>query len=353
MTIELILDKIKKGDRVSSEEAIFLYNNASLTTLGEAANIVRFRNNPEKKVTYIIDRNINYTNICTSGCLFCAFYRGKEHEESYVLSFEEIGNKIEETLELEGVQILLQGGLNPDLGLDYYVKLFKLIKSNYNIWIHGLSPPEIDYIVKLENKPVKYVLEQLVEAGLNSIPGGGAEILSGNIRSKISEKKCTTDEWLNVMEVAHDLGLRTTATMMFGSLDKIEDRIAHLEKIRQLQDKTFGFTAFIPWSFQPDNTRLKQLYPEIVKSGTTEYLKMLAISRIYLDNIKNIQVSWVTQGAQVASVALHFGGNDFGSLMIEENVVRSAGVKFRMSIEEIEHYIKSAGFTPERRQMIY
>ena len=352
-----IKQKIKNSERISSEEALYMYENFDLLELAESASIVRERKNSNKVVTYIIDRNINYTNICNAKCSFCAFYENEDSDRSYTLNFEEIGKKIEETIALDGVQILMQGGLNDKMGLSYYVELFTYIKKNYNIWIHGLSPPEIVHIANKENISIKETLEALIEAGLSSIPGGGAEILDDEVRKKIAPNKCNSQEWLDVMEVAHNLGLRTTATMMFGSVETIKDRISHLDKLRTLQDKTSGFTAFIPWSFQPDNTSLagnKDLMgASFKKSSSYEYLKMLALSRIFLDNFDNIQVSWVTQGSKIAQLSLNFGGNDFGSLMIEENVVKAAGVSNQITIEEIEYNIKEAGFTPKRRNMEY
>ncbi|MBN1969837.1 MAG: dehypoxanthine futalosine cyclase [Candidatus Delongbacteria bacterium] len=353
MDFEFLYNKILEDKRILFNEVIWAYDNLSLPELGMLASIVRRRKNPESKVTYIIDRNINYTNVCVAGCKFCAFYRKKGDNESYVLSFDQIGEKIKETQKLGGVQILLQGGLHPDLGLSYYKELFRYIKENYNIWIHGLSPPEIIHITKIEGKSIEFVLQKLRKYGLDSIPGGGAEILTDRMRAYMSGYKCSVSEWLEVMETAHKIGLRTTATMMFGSVETIEERIEHLERLRELQDKTGGFTAFIPWSFQPENTQLKNANNKLAKATAHEYLKMLAISRIYLDNFKNIQVSWVTQGSKIAQIALEFGGNDFGSLMIEENVVKAAGVDFRMTIDEMEYCIKEAGYTPEKRVMIY
>ncbi|PID29084.1 MAG: dehypoxanthine futalosine cyclase [Candidatus Cloacimonadota bacterium] len=352
--LDSIKNKVLDGIRISKEEAIEIYNGLNLTEIGILANSVRLRKHPNKNVTYIIDRNINYTNICLAKCKFCAFYRDDEKKEGrYLLSHEEIGKKIEETLDLGGVQILLQGGLHPNLGLSFYKDLFTFIKKNYNIWIHALSPPEIIHIQRFENKPLEYIIKELMSYGLDSIPGGGAEILSDRVRGLMSDYKCSSEEWLKVMEVAHKLGLRTTATMMFGSIETIEERFDHLQSLRDLQDKTLGFTAFIPWSFQPDNTKIKALYPDIEKATPYQYLKMLAISRIFLDNFDNIQVSWVTQGSKIAQIALAYGGNDFGSLMIEENVVRSAGVNFKMDLEELEYIISSAGYKPVQREMIY
>ncbi len=346
---ERIVRKILDGERIDEKNALWLFD-FSLPELGYLARSVRFRLNPERIVTYVVDRNINYTNICISGCKFCAYYRSPESKEGYVLSFEELAKKIEETISLGGYQILLQGGLHPELPFSFYEEMLRFIKTNFpQIHVHAFSPPEIVHFSKISGLSIKEVLERLIDAGLDSIPGGGAEILSDRVRKILSPNKCSADEWLMVMETAHRLGLKTTATMMFGHIETREEIIEHLSRIRNLQDKTGGFTAFIPWTFQPKNTRLRHL----VKVGSAEYLKVLAISRIFLDNIKNIQVSWVTQGPQIAQIALEFGGNDFGSTMIEENVVAAAGVSHRLSEEEIRHYIESAGYIPKRRKMDY
>jgi cyclic dehypoxanthinyl futalosine synthase len=344
-----IVEKILAGKRLSKEEALRLFE-LELKELGELARSVRFRLNPERIVTYVVDRNINYTNICISGCKFCAFYRKPGEEGGFVLSFDELARKIEETLALGGYQILLQGGLNPELPFSFYEEMLRFIKRNYpQIHIHGFSPPEILFFSKQSGLSIRQVLERLIAAGLDSIPGGGAEILSDRVRSKLSPKKGSSEEWLEVMRQAHKLGLKTTATMMFGHIETQEEIIEHLLKIRNLQDETGGFTAFIPWTFQPGHTALSHLS----KVGAVYYLRVLAISRIVLDNVKNLQVSWVTQGPQIAQIALEFGGNDFGSTMIEENVVAAAGVSHRLSEEEIRRYITSAGYVPKRRKMDY
>ena len=344
-----IIEKVLEGERLDKESALKLFE-LDLHILGFLARTIRFRLNPERIVTYIVDRNINYTNICISGCKFCAFHRPPGSKEGYVLSFKELGKKIEETIQLGGYQILLQGGLHPDLPLEFYEDMLRFIKTNYpEIHIHGFSPPEIVHFSKISKLSIEEVLKRLIQAGLDSIPGGGAEILSDRVRKILSPNKATTKEWLEVMETAHKLGLKTTATMMFGHIETREEIIEHLIKIRDLQDKTKGFTAFIPWTFQPKKTKLGHL----IKVGAVEYLKVLAISRIMLDNIKNIQVSWVTQGPRIAQIALEFGGNDFGSTMIEENVVSATGVAHRLSEEEIRYYIESAGYIPKRRKMDY
>ncbi len=350
MELNEIISKIRASQRINPEEALVLWNKADFFTLGALAREIRFRIHPERIVTYIVDRNINYTNICLSGCKFCAYYKPPGHPEGFVLSKEELAQKIEETLALGGVQILLQGGLHPDLPLEFYEDMLSYIKNRFpQIHVHGFSPPEINHFARLSGLEIKQVLKRLRQAGLDSIPGGGAEILVDRIRQKISPNKCKTKDWLEVMRVAHQLGLKTTATMMYGHIETIEDRIEHLNRIRALQDETGGFTAFISWPFQPGkNTALCT-----PKALPVEYLKMVALARIYLDNIPNIQASWVTQGPKVAQVALEFGANDFGSTMIEENVVAAAGVAHRLSIEQIETIIRDAGYVPRRRKMDY
>lgn len=347
--VETIKEKIHTGSPLSKEEAKRLFR-IPLHSLGQLALAMRFRINPERVVTYVVDRNINYTNICLSGCKFCAFYRAPNSPEGYLLSFEEIAKKIEETIALGGYQILLQGGLHPSLDLSYYESLFTFIKSRFpQIHLHALSPPEIIYLSHQSGLTVEEVLRRLIQAGLDSIPGGGAEILVDRVRKIISPNKCSADEWLMVMEKAHQLGLKTTATMMFGHIETEEEILEHLFKIRDLQSKTSGFTAFIPWTFQPQNTALSHL----PKVGSAKYLQVLAISRLVLHNIPNLQVSWVTQGPRIAQLALDFGGNDFGSTMIEENVVAAAGVSHRLSEEELRRYILDAGYIPKRRRMDY
>ncbi len=348
MDLNLCVDKAKNFKRLNFDEAKLLYDTADFHVLGELADSWRRHLHPEKIVTYIIDRNINYTNVCISGCKFCAFFCPPESEDGYVISREELSRKIQETLDVGGRQILFQGGLHPDLDISYYEDTLEYIKANFDIHIHGFSPPEICHIAKNSGLSIQEVIERLKAAGLDSIPGGGAEILVDEVREKVSPRKCTAEEWLMVMEEAHRRGLKTTATMMFGHIEKAEDRLKHLFRVRDLQDKTGGFTAFIPWPFQPQNTAIS-----VPKSTAVTYLRTLAISRIVLDNFDNVQASWVTMGAQVAQLALFFGANDLGSTMIEENVVAAAGVKFRLSIEELESIIRSAGFVPRRRNMFY
>ncbi len=350
-----ILDKVLNGERLSAEDGERLFESKDIISLGRAAHEISKKKHPDGVVTYIVDRNINYTNICISKCLFCAFYREKDSPDAYILPKEELLRKIEETIKLGGVQILIQGGLNADLGIDFYEELLQFIKSNFKIHIHGFSPPEIVHISKKSRLSIEDVIRRLKDAGLGSIPGGGAEILVDKIRKKISPNKCTAQEWLNVMETAHNLGLRTTATMMYGHIESHIDRIEHLTKIRELQDRTKGFTAFIPWSFQSKNHPPS---PPLIKGGIkggsgVDYLKTLSISRLMLDNFDNIQASWVTQGAKVAQLSLFFGANDMGSTMIEENVVKAAGVSFRMSEGEIRRLIEDAGFKPVKRNTFY
>ncbi|MFW0883558.1 cyclic dehypoxanthinyl futalosine synthase [Candidatus Acidulodesulfobacterium sp. H_13] len=331
--------------RISNSEALYLFRNKNLLELGKMADDYRKYKHPKNIVTFIVDRNINYTNVCTSECKFCAFYRKPGSKDAYVLSMEEIFDKIRETKELCGSQILLQGGLNPALDFDYYLTLLREIKGKFDIHIHAFSPPEIAYFADLSGITVKEVIRLLKKAGLSSVPGGGAEILSDKVRRKISPNKINVDEWLGVMEEVHLSGLNSSATMMFGTVETDEDIIGHLFKLRNLQDRTGGFKAFIPWSFQGKNTALN---PRGVYGHY--YLKVLAISRIVLDNFDNIQASWVTQGAKMGQVALSFGANDMGSTMIEENVVKAAGTS-NSTIDEkmMVGLIKDAGFIPAQR----
>jgi cyclic dehypoxanthinyl futalosine synthase len=333
--------------RLNFQQALNWYH-SDLLTLGQAAQEVRWKLHPEPVVTYVVDRNINYTNVCLSGCRFCAFYRPADSPEAYVLDREALGQKIEETLALGGTQILLQGGMHPDLPFSFYEDLLQWIKARYPIHIHGFSPPEINHLSRIAGMSLETVITRLRDSGLGSIPGGGAEILVDRVREQVSPRKGSSAEWFEVMETAHRLGLRTTATMMFGHLETVEDRIEHLLAVRELQDRTGGFTAFIPWTFQPGNTDLRRIPAE-----GTEYLRMLALSRMVLDNIPHLQASWVTQGPKVGQVALFFGANDLGSTMIEENVVAAAGVAYRLSIEELTRLITAAGFIPRQRDTFY
>jgi cyclic dehypoxanthinyl futalosine synthase len=345
---EAVAKKVDAGERLSRDEGIALLREGTLLELGTLADGVRQRLHPEAVVTYIIDRNINYTNICVAQCAFCAFYRDMPASEGYLLTKAQLAQKIEETLALGGNQILLQGGLHPDLGIEYYEELFRWIKGSYPIWIHGLSPAEVKHICKTSNLTTEQALGRLIAAGLDSIPGGGAEVLSDRVRNIIGIAKGTTSDWLEVMEVAHRMGMRTTATMMFGHVEMIEERIDHLLHLRDLQDRTHGFTAFIGWTFQPTNTAMAG--DELT---SFQYLKTLAVARVMLDNFPNVQASWVTQGGKIGQVSLRFGANDFGSLMIEENVVSAAGAHFRLTEAEIARNIQNAGFVPKRRTMQY
>jgi cyclic dehypoxanthinyl futalosine synthase len=340
--------KVLAGERLSRAEGIALLRDADLLELGMLADAVRQRLHPEGIVTYIVDRNINYTNVCVAQCAFCAFYRDLPSKEGYLLSKEQLAQKIEETLALGGNQILLQGGLHPDLGIEFYEELFRWIKGTYPIWIHGLSPAEVKHINKVSSLTTEETIRRLIAAGLDSIPGGGAEVLSDRVRNIIGIAKGSTADWLEVMEVAHGLGLKTTATMMFGHVETLAERVDHLLHLRDLQDRTRGFTAFIGWTFQPTNTAMAG--DELT---SFQYLRTLAVARVMLDNFPNVQASWVTQGGKIGQVSLRFGANDFGSLMIEENVVSAAGAHFRLTEAEIARNIQDAGFVPKRRTMHY
>ena len=349
-----ILDAAMDGARLSADDALFLWQRAGLHELARAAHAMRLVRARPDVVTYVVDRNINYTNVCTCGCRFCAFFRPPGHAEGYVLEFAELDRKIEETVALAGTQVLLQGGHHPELGLKFFTALLERVKS-HPVHAHAFSPPEIVYLARLEDLSVAEVIARLIDAGLDSIPGGGAEILVDRVRSSTSPNKCGAAAWLDVMRQAHRQGLKTTATMMFGHIETVEERIEHLVRVRELQDETHGFTAFIPWAFQPDNTALAAEVARLGRAKATapEYLRMVALSRLMLDNVPNIQVSWVTMGAKPAQLALFFGGNDFGSTMIEENVVKAAGVGFRLGEAEMRELISDAGFTPARRRMDY
>jgi cyclic dehypoxanthinyl futalosine synthase len=351
MGMQDIIAHIEAGQRIHGEEFLRLEKEASLHQLGFLAHAVRLRLHPEPVVTYVIDRNINYTDICISACKFCAFFKAPEDGRGQVLSQAELAQKIIETQALGGTQILLQGGLHPDKPLEFYEDMLRSMKAT-GIHIHGFSPPEVVHFSRLSGLAIKEVLQRLMAAGLGSIPGGGAEILSDRVRQEMAPKKCTADQWIEVMEIAHGLGLRTTATMMFGHIETNEERLEHLQRIRDLQDRTGGFTAFIPWPFQPDHTPLAAVR-KIEKTTAVSYLRMLALSRIFLDNVHNIQASWVTQGPKIAQLSLFFGANDFGSTMIEENVVAAAGIRFRLSEEEIRALVIDAGFQPQQRLMDY
>ncbi len=335
--------------RLNIEQAEKLWQEENLFNLGRQAHEVRTELHPEKVVTYIVDRNINYTNICSCGCKFCAFFRPPGSKDGYVLSFAELGRKISQAVKLGGVQILLQGGMNPSLDLGFYQQMLEYIKDRFpSVAVHGFSPPEIVYLSEKSKLSIVETISVLRSSGLDSIPGGGAEILVDRVRTELSARKCTSKEWLEVMRQAHLHGIKTTATMMFGHVETFEERLLHLQKLRSLQDETGGFTAFIPWTFQPGNTQVRT-----GEASSVEYLKFLALSRIFLDNIPNIQASWVTQGAKVGQLALLWGANDFGSTMIEENVVAAAGVSYKMQEKELRFLVKGAGFEPRKRRMDY
>ena len=345
-----ILNKSISGERIEQHEALQLLQTSDLAALGAAADAVSRRLHPENYRTYNIDRNINYTNVCTAVCDFCAFYRSPKSEEGYVLEREELLEKIQETVDLGGQQILLQGGLHPRFRLDWYEEMLRDIKSNFpDVNVHGFSPPEIHHFTKVNKLSLEQVLSRLQAAGMGSLPGGGAEILVDRVRDEITRGKVMTDDWLNVMRVWHELGGHSSATMMFGHVETLEERVEHLERLRQLQDETNGFTAFICWTFQPENTDLSHLPP----AGSFEYLKMLAVSRLYLDNFQNMQSSWVTQGLKVGQLALQFGANDMGSLMIEENVVAEAGTVHYLTLDQIRASITELGFEPRQRDVHY
>src|SRR5258705_6187897 len=350
VSIEQNSAKVRAGERVSAGEALELYRRAPTALLGRLADCVRGRKHPGGLVTYIIDRNVNYTNVCVAKCNFCAFYRPVGSADGYVLGFDEIFTKIDETIAVGGVQLLLQGGHNPDLPLSWYEDLFRSVKGRYPTFkLHALSPPEVIHISRLSQLPVPAIIDRLVAAGLDSIPGGGAEILVDRVRKLLHcYGKATSDEWIDVMRHAHRAGLRTTATMMYGTVETDEERLEHLLRLRALQDETGGFTAFITWSYQPDHTELAG-----AEATGLDYLRTLAIARIVLDNFDNLQASWVTQGGKVGQLSLAFGANDMGSVMIEENVVRAAGASYCMDEAEVVRNIEDAGFAAKRRNMHY
>ena len=347
-----IVARVRAGERIDRRDARELYLQAPTALLGELADGIRARKHPERVVTYIIDRNVNYTNVCVARCNFCAFYRPVGSGEGYVLGFEEIFRKIDETIALGGGQLLLQGGHNPDLPLEWYEDLFRSVKSRYpDFKLHALSPPEVIHLTRMSRLTIAQVIERLVAAGLDSIPGGGAEILVDRVRKILNcYNKATADEWLDVMRHAHRAGLRTTATMMYGHVETPEERLEHMFRLRELQDESrgLGFTAFITWSYQPEHTELGGH-----EATGVDYLRTLAIARIVLDNFDNLQASWVTQGGKVGQLSLAYGANDMGSVMIEENVVRAAGAAYCMDEIEIVRNVENAGFTARRRNMHY
>lgn len=350
---ELALAAAAGEHRLTAREGLALLRGAPLLALGAGAGRMRERLHPEGEITFIVDRNVNYTNVCVSRCRFCAFYREPDAADAYLLDKGTLYRKVEETLSLEGTAILLQGGLHPELGIQWYEEMLRELKARYPIHVHGFGPPEIVHIAQLSGVSTQETLRRLRDAGLDSLPGGGAEILVDRVRSRVSPRKATSQEWLDVMREAHSLGMSTTATMMFGGIETPEDRLSHLERIRSVQDEAVragqvGFRAFIPWSFQPGNTE---------QGGTTatgwDYLRTLAVSRLFLDNVPNVQASWVTQGAKVGQIAIAFGANDLGSTMIEENVVAAAGTRFTLNRDELVRLIRDAGFAPVQRDTLY
>lgn len=343
-----LLNNVLNGKRLSEDEFALLYNEGDFLEIGKAADQIRQRRFPGNTASFIIDRNINYTNICSCGCKFCAFFRKKDDQDAYVIDRQTLYAKVEEALELGATQLMIQGGLNDDLTIEFFEDMFSSIKSRYDITIHSLTAPEIVHIARVSNLTVKETLLRLKKAGLDSLPGGGAEVLHDDVRKEISPNKIKAGEWLEVMKTAHQIGMKTTATMMMGSIDRLEHRIYHLKKIRELQDTTGGFRGFIPWTYQPGNNELMGQ-----KISSVEYLKFLALSRLYLDNFDHIQCSWLTQGKRIGLLSLFFGGDDMGSIMIEENVVRSAGLVYKMDKQEMISIIKAAGRQPVLRDTEY
>ena len=349
--VQLILDRALSGERLTADDCTALLESHDFVRIGLAADEIRKRWHTDDVVTYIIDRNINYTNVCNVVCTFCAFYRRPGALDTYVQTIDQISERIEEMIRLGGTGVLMQGGLHPDFGIEWYENLLRELHARYpSVQLHCFSPPEIHNIHLISKLSYEDVLARLKDAGLYSLPGGGGEILDDEVRKRVSTK-CTTDEWLGVMRAAHKVGLRSTATMMFGIGDTILHRVRHLERIRNLQDGTGGFTAFIPWTFQRENTALGRR----IKDELTgiDYLKMLAVSRLFLDNIENFQSSWLTQGLRLGQVALRFGANDMGSIMIEENVVSAAGAHNQADEKMLRYLIREAGFTPQQRDILY
>jgi len=349
--IQPILDKALAGERLTSEDCAALLESYDIARIGAAAHEMRMRKNPSDTVTYIIDRNINYTNVCNVVCTFCAFYRRQGKPDTYVHSIEEIEKRIDETIALGGTGVLMQGGLHPDFNIEWYENLLSTLHAKYpKFQLHCFSPPEIHNISLISGLDYETILRRLKAAGLYSMPGGGGEILDDDVRKRVSTK-CTTQEWLDVMRAVHKVGLRSTATMMFGIGDNISHRVKHLQRIRDLQDETGGFTAFISWTFQRENTALGRKITE--EPTGIDYLKMVAVSRLFLDNVQHIQSSWLTQGLRLGQTALHFGADDMGSIMIEENVVSAAGADTEANEKELRYQIAEAGFTPQQRDILY
>jgi cyclic dehypoxanthinyl futalosine synthase len=354
LSVREVLDKALDGERITDADALELLESRDLVSVGRAAEELRARRTNPSRVTFIVDRNVNYTNVCYTDCDFCAFYRRPgDKNEGYLLPKPVIFKKIEETLALGGTGLLMQGGHHPDLGIDYYEDLFRSIKARYPIHLHALSPPEVQHIARRSKLSIPDTLSRLRDAGLDSIPGGGGEILVDRVRDEIAPKKTKSSEWLNVMRHAHRLGMSTTATMMYGHVETVADRVEHMRRIRELQDETGGFRAFISWTFQNDGNRLAGKVAREQMPTSFDYLLTQAVSRIYLDNVPHIQSSWVTQGMKIGQVALGFGADDLGSVMIEENVVSAAGTTYRTSTEELVHLIKALGKTPVQRDTLY
>jgi cyclic dehypoxanthinyl futalosine synthase len=354
VSVSEILDKALDSERISDEDALTLLESRDLVAVGRASDELRNRKTDRRRVTFVIDRNLNYTNVCYTDCDFCAFYRRPgDRREGYLLPKPVIFKKIEETLALGGTALLMQGGHHPDLGVDYYEDLFSSIKARYPIHLHALSPSEIQHTARRSKLTIPQALTRLRDAGLDSLPGGGAEILVDRVRNIISPKKTTSSEWLGIMREAHRLGMSTTATMMYGHVETLAERVEHMRRIRELQDETRGFRAFISWTFQSDGNRLADKVPVAAMPTSFDYLLTQAVSRIYLDNVDHIQSSWVTQGMKVGQVALSFGADDMGSVMIEENVVSAAGTTHRATAEDFVRAIKALGKTPVQRDTLY
>lgn len=358
--VDDILVRAVEGETLSGGEILTLMDEGEVHSLGRAAHDLRMRSCDAERVTFVVDRNINYSNVCYADCTFCAFYRHKNEDGAYVLSYEEIYQKIEELLEIGGTQVLLQGGHHPNLQLDWYQGLLSGIKERYPVHIHGFSPSEVLNFSRVFKMTTREVIAELQAAGLDSIPGGGAEILVDRVRSALARSKVDASGWLNIMEEAHSLGMRTTATMMFGHIETIPERVEHLLRVRESQARTGGYTAFIPWTFQPGFTPMAQSHPEQLAlvptstyKGSIEYLRVLAICRLALNNIANFQSSWVTQGKKIGQMSLFYGANDLGSVMMEENVVSQAGVSFRLSLQEMAALVRDAGFEPAQRDNFY
>jgi cyclic dehypoxanthinyl futalosine synthase len=354
MSVDAILEKAGEGERITDDDAVALLESRDLVSVGRVANDVRNRMHDPGRITFIVDRNLNYTNVCYTDCEFCAFYRRPgDVREGYLLPKPVIFKKIEETLALGGTGLLMQGGHHPDLGVDYYEDLFRSIKARYEIHLHALSPSEVQHVARRSKLDIAQTLTRLRDAGLDSIPGGGAEILVDRVRRIIAPKKTKAKEWLSIMREAHRLGISTTATMMYGHVETLAERVEHMRRIRELQDETGGFRAFFSWTFQDDGNRLGDTVPPDTRPTSFDYLLTQAVSRIYLDNVPHIGSSWVTQGKKIGQVALQFGADDLGSVMIEENVVSAAGTTYRTTTDEFVHLIKSLGKTPVQRDTLY